>query len=208
MSIKYFPLPIAALTLGILAGNAQAEVVNVFEVNANCTDCAQASGQNSFPVKGTLTLSNYTAGEELSDANFVSFVYGGSNLLGAYSVTNSGNDANSATTDYVFSAISGVLAAMRASFDVEIFFQQTGSFSDFEPIFNFSTSANGSFDTCAPSAINSAESCFFGSPSDFGNNAIWNPVSAPGQVPLPGTVALLLAGLLGVGLRKTNGTNY
>jgi hypothetical protein len=192
-------MSLAALSLGAVSGGAQADVLTMFQVNANCIDCAQTSGSNQFPVVGTLTLSDYTPGEELTDANFVSFVYGGSNLIGAYSVTNNGNDGNPRTTDLVFSAISGILGAIRASYDVEIFFQQTGPFSDFDPIFNFSTAMSGAFDTCTPAT---AVSCFFGIPGDFGSAAVWNLVSAPGQVPLPGSVALLLAGLIAVSMKR------
>jgi hypothetical protein len=186
-------IALLALSFGVIVTSAQADVLTTFVVNANCMDCAQSAERNSFPVAGTLTLSDYTAGEELTDANFVSFVYGGSNLIGPYSVTNAGNDGNAQTTDLTFSAISGVLGAIRASYDVEIFFQQTGPFTDFDPIFNFSTAASGAFDTCTPAT---ADACFFGIPGDFGNNAVWNLVSLPGQVPLPGSIALLMAGLV------------
>jgi hypothetical protein len=195
-------MSLLALSLGLVATAAQADVLTTFVVNANCIDCAQSAERSQFPVAGTLTLSDYTPGEELTDANFVSFVYGGSNLIGPYSVTNLGNDGNPQTTDLTFSAISGVLGAIRASYDVEIFFQQTGPFSDFDPIFNFSTAASGAFDTCTPAT---ADACFFGIPGDLGSNAVWNLVTTPGQVPLPGSVALLMAGLMAVSLKRSRG---
>jgi hypothetical protein len=195
-------MSLLALSLGLVATAAQADVLTTFVVNANCIDCAQSAERSQFPVAGTLTLSDYTPGEELTDANFVSFVYGGSNLIGPYSVTNLGSDSNPQTTDLTFSAISGVLGAIRASYDVEIFFQQTGPFSDFDPIFNFSTAASGAFDTCTPATANA---CFFGIPGDFGSNAVWNLVTTPGQVPLPGSVALLMAGLMAVSLKRSRG---
>lgn len=95
----------ATLIMALVAGSclgtpAQAFVIaepNIVTYNftGNCVDCAQAAGQATYSVQAQLTLQNYVLGSQLGHEHFVSFVYGGSNLLpGGFSVTLPGGDGD------------------------------------------------------------------------------------------------------------------
>ena len=78
----------ATLVVG-MATTAQAQPQDVFSdwtFSGFCEDCSEETAN----VTGTLRLKNYFEGSEgssLDFANFVSFTYGGSNLIDSYTVT-------------------------------------------------------------------------------------------------------------------------
>ena len=77
--------------MGLFSVQAQAVAVappplSTFNFTGNCVDCAQFQESPSYAVTARLILKNYFQGTPIFAANFVSFSYGGSNLLSAYSI--------------------------------------------------------------------------------------------------------------------------
>ena len=79
-------LPAFAIAfLGIGAVPAFATATTTFNFEGNCEDCAQAAGEQTYTVTGSLVLQGYSVGNgTFGISNFVSFSYGGSNLVGAF----------------------------------------------------------------------------------------------------------------------------
>ena len=83
---------LVASALGMFGPQAQAAVVlpppvfSTFNFSGNCEDCALAAELPFYAVTARLVLQDYFQGNTISAANFVSFNYGGSNLLSAYSI--------------------------------------------------------------------------------------------------------------------------
>lgn len=91
--LKLLAPGLAASVMGLFSLQTQAAVVlpppvfSTFNFSGNCEDCAIAGELSSYAVTARLVLQNYFQGNTISAANFVSFVYGGSNLLPAYSIS-------------------------------------------------------------------------------------------------------------------------
>lgn len=192
------------LGLGLLCGaGAQAQSnYQTFQLTMDCTDCAQQSDVTSYPVHAELTLRDYTLGYGLWFDNFVSFVYQGSNLVAPYSVTLNGDDGNPLTTDYALlndsfgSYIWGSVTNPGGGNDLSLGFaidwaNGTG--------YHFSTSADGSWSTCAPNADGGIFGNVCNMPifnvSDYGTGATYSLAA----VPEPEQALLLGAGLLLIG---------
>ena len=87
--IKFHKLLVPALAaslMGLVSVQAQAVAVappplSTFNFTGNCVDCAQFQESPSYAVTARLILKNYFQGTPIFAANFVSFSYGGSNLL-------------------------------------------------------------------------------------------------------------------------------
>lgn len=101
---------LAVFAYAAAAGGAQATPVGSttsFTFSGDCDDCAgafvpvfipgvgtvsnvfHATGDGQFQrVTGTLVLSNFTPGVQMTSANFVSFHYDGSSILAPFTVTN------------------------------------------------------------------------------------------------------------------------
>jgi len=182
----------ATLFAGIGMGLQARASVSVFHLSANCEDCASAAGTSTFGVTGTLTLQNYVPNAEIDAGSFVSFAYGGSNLVDPYTVAggltrdpSAGDfDAESA---YV---ISGNIDTTPGPYRFALVFDD-GLF--------FQTQTDGAWSTCAPKTVGGilgyygGGSCgtFTPTPTDFGGLAAYS--AAP--VPEPGVWAMLCAGL-------------
>lgn len=91
--LKALTSGIAATTMALFFQPAQAAVVrpppvfSTFNFSGNCEDCALVAELPTYAVTARLVLQNYFQGNTISAANFVSFDYGGSNLLPAYSIS-------------------------------------------------------------------------------------------------------------------------
>lgn len=82
---------LAASLIGLVSLPAQAIAViqplpSTFYFTGNCEDCAAAKQSASYGVTARLVLQNYFLGSAINGSNFVSFSYGGSNLLAPYSI--------------------------------------------------------------------------------------------------------------------------
>ena len=160
-----------------------------YYISANCVDCAVSAEQPSYSVTATLTLQGYTQGNAIGLGNFVSFIYGGSNLVDAYSITASGNDGNPATLhDFLTSDISSISGNISA----------VPGMNAFDVVFNarpfyFTTSTTGDWSTCAPigGSLSSTVSCL--TPRDIGGGATFS--GSPATVPEPGALALTAVAL-------------
>jgi hypothetical protein len=159
------------LALGLGSGPASAiivippPVITVYDFTGICTDCI---GQG----KAELSLSDYTLGDPITQANFVSFHYDGTNLLSPFTI-------NNADVLYISGSINGPLPSAQ-NFVVDSGNYNTGNFMVFE------SSSGGSW--CVGLSCDSD----FGSTSSY---SLAGPVGPIG-VPEPMPVLLLAGGLL------------
>lgn len=172
---------LALLLAGTTGSAIAAPTLSQFRFDGNCQDCAEAAEQASFPVSAWLTLQDLPATGVAGADNFFSFRYGGSNLIGAFSVTLAGGGGDlvfdPGNEDHDFSAdFSGVLPG---------FAEVALALGD--EAFAFANSArDGSWTVFRTQGIVA---------DDFGDNGTWS------RVPAPPALALVLAGL--VALRAT-----
>ncbi len=169
-----------AVTVGIvmmaLSPSAQAGTVAVNGSGAwrffgNCVDCAIFAERANFPVTATLTLQNYIQGNALTNANFVSFRYDGSNLLAAYLVTGA---PPASVTGFL---VNGGAQRLNLNF---------GNGQNFQMSLN---NPPGNWNTCFGPACNT--------PADFGSAGSF--VLGAQVVPEPSTYALMAFGLAALG---------
>jgi PEP-CTERM motif len=178
-------LKVAALVAGIVCGVVIVTPVSanvIFNFTGDCEDCASANESSSFPVTGRLTLTDgYTLGTSIDGSNFVSFVYDGSNLIDPLSLTLSGDDGNSTTTDFQveFGGLIGSISTIPGFNDLTII-----------------ATNDLIFDT------NAANGNWFVGFDDFGTNGQFSaavapppPPPPPTGVPEPGSFALMFAAL-------------
>lgn len=117
----------------------------VFDFFGDCLDCYGGNGS----VGGALTLRDFQAGETLTLGNFVSFAYGGSDLMDPFTVE---------AVTYIDGALNtdGSLASRDFKFDFDV----------------------GGCDNCG-FTLDSGHFWFIGRPSDFGRNGTLTRVPAP-----------------------------
>ena len=201
-------LAVAAGLAAGAAGSAQAALLvqqSTYYFNANCTDCAVAANSATYGVLGTLVLQNYSAGDAITESNFVSFTYSGSNLIPGFTVN---------LVDYTVvggpgPVSSGVYALSGAIPD------PLPSAAEFEIGFGdglgFRSEADGSFYVCGRSATPPeyyAPGCSHVFNNDMGtgsfstvNSVVLGP-GGQGTIPEPGTALLAALGLLAAVTRK------
>lgn len=203
MKHRFLAAAALSLVVGVSAFSpAKASAQDTFSqwiFSANCADCAAADKVNSYPVSGLLTLKNYTPGTDLAKSNFVSFYYGGSNLLDSYFVYTDGGSPMEGVASYQMisasaevdpSYINGWLTFGNLIDDD--YWTNEGYFH--VNAYNGEDYSYSSWMTCASSG---ETNCY--QPADYGNE--WSFARKPGTpVPEPGSLALLTAGIAGLGL--------
>lgn len=170
-----------------VAAPAQA---STWTFTGNCEDCAAAAGTSSYAVTGELTLVDYVEGTDLTDANFVSFMYGGSNLLQPYVVT-TGDFPEDLPPPYYHS-----------------FFSMTGNLTDggsqslvlnFGDGLEFTLDTAGNWFTCGTNGTFYYDvPCSWQNNADFGNRGSLTTTNNP--VPAPAAAALFSVGVGAFGL--------
>jgi len=159
-TIRYllFATAAAAVTIAAAPESASANQI-AYDFAGKCSDCFAGAG-SAFAV---LTVQNYTPGVSFGNANFVSFVYDGTNLLGSYTVS---------TTN--LSSFTGSIGPdLPSSFQVSV---------DNTSNLDFSSASEGAwsvsqFSTCSCQA-------------DFGPSSTYSAVPEPFSVALLGTDVL------------------
>lgn len=149
------------------AGAIPVPNTQVFYFTGQCTDCFDGTGS----AHAVLALQDYTEGTPITSANFVSFDYAGTDLLGGY-----GFDSDA------LGSISGSIGpGFPGSFTVDITERPAG------PDYNyFDSNASGSW----------VAGVGISAPADYGSSSSWS------AVPEPLSVALLGAGLIGLGVAR------
>jgi hypothetical protein len=117
-----------------------------------------------------LTLSGYTLGTAVNTTNFVSLTYAGSNLIGPFTITNADIVAGGSVSGEIGPPLPGAY---------NLFLFDNSSLTR-----EFISNTGGFW--CAGISCN----------DDFGGNGVWSVATS---VPEPASVALLAAGVVGLG---------
>jgi hypothetical protein len=159
-------LVLAATAISAAASLAQATVVSPFSTYSFAGQCTDCSGV----ATASLMLEDYTPGTALDPSEFVSFTYGGSNLLSSYTLTNAFE-------------LEGALGVAPGYYNVSIF-----GYGD-QGYFDFTSTTTGSWST---GPLDVAD---MGGQGTWNNGS--TPISA---APEPSTWLLMFAGVTGIGL--------
>ena len=188
------------------AGSAQATLLQqTYYFNATCSDCAVAANSATYGVLGTLVLQGYTAGDAITESNFVSFTYSGSNLIPGFTVDLEEYmvvGASDPVTSGVYALSGAIPASLPSAAEFEIAFGDG---------LGFKSEADGSFYVCGRSAVPPpyyAPGCSHVYNNDMGtgsfstvNSVVLGP-GGQGTIPEPGTALLAALGLLAAVTRR------
>jgi hypothetical protein len=162
----------AMLALFVLANPVSLQAIAVkgpvftdFTFSGLCTDC-------SGSATATLRLQDYFQGDPIYDYNLVSFHYDGTNLLSAFTITQSG-------TGFSIGGMIPTSLAAWADFNISA----PGGIQ-------FSSDKNGVWAAAGPSVA----------PDDYGTAGLWNGETE--AVPEPGAFLLVAGGIAVIGVRR------
>jgi hypothetical protein len=164
-----------SLSLGALGTPAGATVPDeTFYFTGTCADCT-GDGPGG-EVTATLVLMGYVpGGPDFLPGNFVSFSYGGSNLVPGFTL-------NASTPGFVLGQLIGSFSPLPGPNFMTIAWAIT---SPTDPTDTFTTNTDGTWTLSIPEA------------ADGGTNGSWS-LTAPGAVPEPATWAMMGIGFAGL----------
>lgn len=190
---------LAASLMGLFSVQALAITVappplSTFDFSGNCEDCAIAAERPSYAVTARLVLQNYFQGDTISAANFVSFDYGGSNLLPAYSISSTASTVLNGSIPFDLPTTTNFYVGGNSRFFYTL---DTGRWNTGMLIPTSFTYIGG-----AGISSTSVRVIFIAGPSaDMGGSGTFSP-SAPNAVPEPSTLLLLGAALAAAGMAR------
>ena len=185
----------AAVVMGGLSVAVPADASVVWSFTGNCEDCAAAAGTQMYEVTAELELTDYVEGTALSDENFVSFSYSGSNLMLPYTVVPELFPVRLSSPTigvaHQFYSMSGNISN-GGSQSLELMFGDG---------LEFTLGTEGNWFTCGTNGNGYYEvPCSWMNNNDYGGQGQLSRVVDP--VPAPAAVALLGIGLGGFGFAR------
>jgi hypothetical protein len=161
--IRFFVYLVMLTMTFVAPARAGLGPISTFSFFGDCSDC---TGQGH----AMLTLNNYTLGNGITTANFVSLTYAGSNLIGPFTIT----DADIVADGY----ISGVIGPpLPGAYNLFVFDNSNVTHEFISNTAGYWCAGNGCGD-------------------DQGLNGVWSVATS---VPEPASMALLAAGVAGLG---------